>query len=205
EGGVAGGHPRSSRGRDAPAPVRRDDTRAAAAGPGLPRARRLRLGRRDAAEAVRLLRRGALGAEEEERAEQLLGIHEDLYAAFRMMRDEVLGSVAQVGAGMSELRLDAHLDAVQAVARYMDLIKLACLIERRPREEELAGAIAEINQVLSHVASSEQREVFLGSNLDALLLDSERDNLRRRELIAERTTPSLESYLPIRGPGLMLS
>ena len=68
------------------------------------------------------------------------------------MRDEVLGSVAQVGAGMSELRLDAHLDAVQAVARYMDLIKLACLIERRPREEELASAIGEINQVLSHVA-----------------------------------------------------
>src|SRR5436190_362835 len=149
--------------------------------------------------------RAALGASEEERSEELLGIHEDLYAAFRMMRDEVLGSVAQVGAGMSELRLDAHLDAVQAVARYMDLIKLACLIERRPREEELAGAIAEINQVLSHVASPEQREVFLGSNLDALLLASERENLHRRELLAERKVPSLESYLPIRGPGLMLS
>jgi DNA helicase II / ATP-dependent DNA helicase PcrA len=149
--------------------------------------------------------RAAVGADEEERHEELLGIHEDLYAAFRMMRDEVLGSVAQVGAGMSELRLDAHLDAVQAIARYMDLIKLACLIERRPREEELAGAIAEINQVLSHVASTEQREVFLGSNLDELLLASERESLDRRELLAERKVPSLESYLPLRGPGLMLS
>jgi DNA helicase-2/ATP-dependent DNA helicase PcrA len=149
--------------------------------------------------------RAALEAEEEHRNEELLGIHEDLYAAFRMMRDEVLGSVAQVGAGMSELRLDAHLDAVQAVARYMDLIKLACLIERRPREEELTSAIAEINQVLSHVLSSEQREAFLGSNLDELLLASERENLRRRELLAERKVPSLESYLPLRGSGLMLS
>jgi DNA helicase II / ATP-dependent DNA helicase PcrA len=149
--------------------------------------------------------RAALGAEEEERREELLGINEDLYAAFRMMRDEVLGSVAQVGAGMSELRLDAHLDAHQAIARYMDLIKLASLIERRPREEELAEAITEINQVLEQVLSAEQREVFLGSNLDSLLLDTERESLRRRELIAERAAPSLESYLPIRGAGLMLS
>ena len=149
--------------------------------------------------------RAALDVAEEERREELLGIHEDLYAAFRMMRDEVLGSVAQVGAGMSELRLDAHLDAVGAIARYMDLIKLACLIERRPREEELSGAIAEINQVLTHVLSAEQREVFLGSNLDSLLLETERESLRRRELLAERKAPSLESYLPLRGSGLMLS
>ena len=92
-----------------------------------------------------------------------------------MMRDEVLGSVAQVGAGMSELRLDAHLDAVQAIARYMDLIKLAYLMERRPREEELAGSIGEINQVLAQVLSPEQREIFLASNLDSVLLESERE------------------------------
>jgi superfamily I DNA/RNA helicase/CRISPR/Cas system-associated exonuclease Cas4 (RecB family) len=149
--------------------------------------------------------REALAVAEEERREELLGIHEDLYAAFRMMRDEVLGSVAQVGAGMSELRLDAHLDAAQAVARYMELIKLASLMERRPRREELATAIAEINQVLSQVASPEQRELYLGSNLDALLLAEEREKLQRAELIAERTSSSLESYLPIRGQGLMLS
>jgi DNA helicase-2/ATP-dependent DNA helicase PcrA len=149
--------------------------------------------------------RAALTAPEEHQREQLLGIHEDLYAAFRMMRDEVLGSVAQVGAGMSELRLDAHLDAVQAIARYMELIKLASLIERRPRQEELAGAIAEINQVLSQVASPEQRELYLGSNLDSLLMAAEREKLQRGELIAERAGSSLESYLPIRGQGLMLS
>jgi DNA helicase-2/ATP-dependent DNA helicase PcrA len=149
--------------------------------------------------------RAALGASEEERREELLGIHEDLYAAFRMMRDEVLGSVAQVGAGMSELRLDAHLDAVQAIARYMDLIKLAYLMERRPREEELAGSIGEINQVLAQVLSPEQREIFLASNLDSVLLESERESLRRRDLLGERKVPSLESYLPLRGSGLMLS
>jgi superfamily I DNA/RNA helicase/CRISPR/Cas system-associated exonuclease Cas4 (RecB family) len=149
--------------------------------------------------------RAALGASEEVRREELLGIHEDLYAAFRMMRDEVLGSVAQVGASMSELRLDAHLDAAHAVARYMELIKLASLIERRPRQEELADAIAEINQVLGQVASHEQRELYLGSSLDSLLLATEREKLRRSELISERAGSSLESYLPIRGHGLMLS
>src|SRR5207244_3957883 len=77
--------------------------------------------------------------------------------------------------------------------------------ERRPREEELARAIAEINQVLEQVLSREQRDVFLGSNLDAVLLETERETLRRRELVAERKPPSLESYLPLRGSGLMLS
>jgi DNA helicase-2/ATP-dependent DNA helicase PcrA len=103
------------------------------------------------------------------------------------------------------MRLDAHLDAVQAVSRYLELIKLASLIERRPRQEELAGAITEINQVLSHAASPEQRELYLESNLDSLLLAVEREKLQRAELISERTGSSLESYLPIRGQGLMLS
>ena len=60
--------------------------------------------------------RAAIGAEEEEREEELLGIHEDLYAAFRMLRDEVLGGVAQVGIRMGEMRLDAHLDAAAAMS-----------------------------------------------------------------------------------------
>ena len=48
------------------------------------------------------------------------------------------------------------------MARYMELLKLAALIERRPRAEELPGAIAEINQVLAQAASPEQRELYLG-------------------------------------------
>ena len=37
----------------------------------------------------------ALGAQEEERAEQLLGVEEDLLSAFRALRDEVLGERAR--------------------------------------------------------------------------------------------------------------
>ena len=62
-----------------------------------------------------------------------------------MLRDDVMGGVAQVGARMGEMRLDAHLDVAAAVARYMELLKLASLIERHPRAEELPAALAEIN------------------------------------------------------------
>ena len=59
---------------------------------------------------------------------------------------------------MGEMRLDAHLDAPAAVARYMELLKLASLIERHPRPEELPAAIAEINSLLTQTASAEQRQ-----------------------------------------------
>jgi len=149
--------------------------------------------------------RAAVGAEEEERNEELLGIHEDLYAAFRMLRDEVMGGVAQVGARMGEMRLDAHLDAAAAIARYMELLKLASLIERHPRPEELPAAIAEINSLITQTASAEQRQLYQDSNLDELLLETERENLRRRKIVGDQSDVSLEAYLPIRGGGLMLS
>jgi DNA helicase-2/ATP-dependent DNA helicase PcrA len=149
--------------------------------------------------------RAAIGAAEDERKEELLGIHEDLYAAFRMLRDEVMGGVQQVGARMGEMRLDAHLDAPAAVARYMELLKLASLIERHPRPEELPAAIAEINSLITQAASLEQRQLYEESNLDELLLETERENLRRRRIVGEHTDVSLEAYLPIRGGGLMLS
>ena len=149
--------------------------------------------------------RAAVGAEEEERNEELLGIHEDLYAAFRMLRDEVMGGVAQVGARMGEMRLDAHLDAAAAIARYMELLKLASLIERHPRPEELPAAIAEINSLITQTASAEQRQLYQDSNLDELLLETERENLRRRKIVGDQSEVSLEAYLPIRGGGLMLS
>jgi DNA helicase II / ATP-dependent DNA helicase PcrA len=149
--------------------------------------------------------RAAIGADEEERQEELLGIHEDLFAAFRMLRDEVMGGVAQVGARMGEMRLDAHLDAATAIARYMELLKLASLIERHPRPEELPAAIAEINSLVTQTASPEQRQAYQDSTLDEHLLETERENLRRRRIVGEHSDVSLEAYLPIRGGGLMLS
>jgi DNA helicase-2/ATP-dependent DNA helicase PcrA len=116
-----------------------------------------------------------------------------------------MGGVAQVGSRMGEMRLDAHLDAAAATARYMELLKLASLIERHPRPEELPAAIAEINSLITQTASAEQRQLYLDSNLDELLLETERENLRRRKIVGDQADVSLEAYLPIRGGGLMLS
>ena len=87
----------------------------------------------------------------------------------------------------------------------MELLKLASLIERHPRPEELPAAIAEINSLIAQTASAEQRELYQDSNLDELLLETERENLRRRKIVGEQSDVSLEAYLPIRGGGLMLS
>ena len=122
-----------------------------------------------------------------------------------MLRDEVLGGVAQVGARMGEMRLDAHLDAAAAMARYLELLKLASLIERHPRPEELPAAIAEINSLLAQAASPEQRELFLDSNLDERLLETSARTCAGGRIVDEHADVSLEAYLPIRGGGLMLS
>jgi DNA helicase-2/ATP-dependent DNA helicase PcrA len=84
-------------------------------------------------------------------------------------------------------------------------LKLGALIERRPTRQELPSALVEINEVLAQAASAEQRELFLSSNLDELLIATEREKLRREQLVADRAEASLESYLPKRGAGLMLS
>jgi superfamily I DNA/RNA helicase/CRISPR/Cas system-associated exonuclease Cas4 (RecB family) len=146
----------------------------------------------------------ALGAQEEERAEELLGVEEDLLSAFRALRDEVLGGATQVGTEIGEMRLDAHLDAARAVARYLELLKLAALIERRPRQS-LTDAVEEVNQLLVQGASQEQREFFFSSGLDERLLEAERERDKRHALIAARSEPSLESFIPMRGDGVLLS
>ena len=130
---------RGTRRRDAAPSVCRHDPRPQAAGAGVAGGRRDTGPDPQKPSEYYQEARAAVGIEEEERREELLGIHEDLFAAFRMLRDDVMGSVAQVGARMGELRLDAHLDAAGAVARYMELLKLASLIERHPRARGAAG------------------------------------------------------------------
>jgi DNA helicase-2/ATP-dependent DNA helicase PcrA len=53
--------------------------------------------------------------------------------------------------------------------------------------------------------TAEQREIFETSALDEYLLDAERDEKLRARAVAQRSEPSLESFLPRRGDGLMLS
>ena len=148
--------------------------------------------------------RAALGAGWEVLEEELFGPEEALHATFQALRDELLSDVARVGKGLGELRFDTDLDVTHAVTRYLELVKLAALIER-PEGQSVADALGPVNQRLSTELSPLQREVLATSPLDALLLDAERDDRARAAARAARTEPSLEAFLPRRGDGLALS
>jgi DNA helicase-2/ATP-dependent DNA helicase PcrA len=148
--------------------------------------------------------REALGGEWEDVEEELFGPEEALHATFQALRDEVLSDVARVGKGIGELRLDTDLDVTHAVARYLELVKIAALLER-PLGQSIDDALGLVNERLAAAVSPQQRDVLQTSSLDELLLDSERDNRARAAARAARTEPSLEAFLPRRGDGLALS
>ena len=150
--------------------------------------------------------REAVGGEWEEKREELFGPAETLQSTFRILRDELLTTVAQVGGRLGELRFDTDLDVSHAVVRYLELLKLAALMERtRSSEADVGDLLPEINARLLQAVTAEQREIFETSVLDEYLLDAERDEKLRARAVAQRTEPSLESFLPRRGEGLALS
>ena len=150
--------------------------------------------------------RAAVGGEWEPREEELFGPAETLQSTFRLLRDELLTTVAEVGGRLGELRFDTDLDVSHAVVRYLELIKLAALLERTSTGElSVDEALPEVNVRLLQAATCEQREIFETSALDEYLLDAERDERLRARAVAQRNEPSLEPFLPRRGDGLLLS
>src|SRR3954447_22227951 len=148
--------------------------------------------------------RAVLDAPEQEHGEELFGPAEGLQATYRMIQDEVLEEAWRAGGKLREPRLDTYVDVTRAVARFLELVKLAGLIQGSA-EEPVADSLAAINDLLDHSISSEQRSALHDSGLDAYLLDEEGAAKRRRELIEQRDEPSLEAFLPRRGEGLALS
>jgi DNA helicase-2/ATP-dependent DNA helicase PcrA len=146
----------------------------------------------------------ALGAVWEERAEELFGPDESLHSTYRILRDELLETIKRTGSSLGELRFDTELDVSHAVVRYLEVVKLAALIERA-RDQPLADALDEVNARIAQAVAPEQREIFQSSSLDDYLLGADRDTRRRAAAIAAREEPSLEPFLPTRGDGLMLS
>jgi DNA helicase-2/ATP-dependent DNA helicase PcrA len=140
------------------------------------------------------------GAEEEEHEEELFGPAEGLHATYRTLREQVLEASWRAGRELSEPRLDTAIDVNRAIARYLELLKLAALAQR-PGEERMAEAIEAVNGLLRQVATPEQQAELDASSLDAYLLDSESERGRRLQLIADRAEPSLEAFLPRRGDG----
>jgi superfamily I DNA/RNA helicase/RecB family exonuclease len=139
-------------------------------------------------------------AEEEFHEEELFGPAEGLHATYRMLREEVLEASWKAGRQLSEPRLDTAVDVNRAIARHLELLKLAALAQM-PGEQATAEAIEAINGLLRQVATPEQQAELDASALDAYLLDSERKREGRRRLIAARQEPSLEAFLPRRGDG----
>jgi DNA helicase II / ATP-dependent DNA helicase PcrA len=160
---------------------------------GLPR-RRLFTTDTDAAELL------AAGEEGEDQRDPL---HSTLLA----LRAEVLDSVARISGRLGELRLDTDLDVSHGVVRYLELLKLAALLER-PDGQGLEEALGDINARLLGAATPLQREIFQTSTLDQMLLAAEHEGGGGGACIstlAAREEPSLETFLPRSGEGLSLS
>ena len=148
--------------------------------------------------------RAELGAEWEEHAEQLFGPDETLHATFRQLRDELLEDVPRVGTRLGELRFDTDLDVAHAAVRYLELLKIAALLER-PAGQSVAEALPNVNARLMEAVTAQQKDILLSSSLDEAVLEAERDERARAASVAARAEPSLEPFLPKRGDGLMLS
>jgi DNA helicase-2/ATP-dependent DNA helicase PcrA len=148
--------------------------------------------------------RDALGSDEEIHEEELFGPAEGLHSTYRMLRDEVLEASWRAGSALSEMRLDTAEDVTNAVARYLELIKLAALVQR-PGPEPAAESLAALNELIGRAASPEQRAALELSALDEYVIGEQADLAARRELVAARREPSLEQFIPRRGGGLALS
>jgi DNA helicase-2/ATP-dependent DNA helicase PcrA len=144
----------------------------------------------------------ATGGEEEAHEEELFGPAEGLHATYRKLREEVLEASWKAGRELSEPRLDTAVDVNRAIARYLELLKLAALAQR-PGDEATAEAVEAVNGLLRQVATPEQQAELDASGLDAYLLGSEHEREGRRRLISARHEPSLEAFLPRRGDGAL--
>jgi DNA helicase II / ATP-dependent DNA helicase PcrA len=145
---------------------------------------------------------GAEGVLEELHEEELFGPAEGLHATYRALREQVLEDSWRAGRELSEPRLDTAIDVNRAIARYLELLKVAALAQR-PGDEPTAEAVAAVNGLLRQVASAEQQAELDASSLDAYLLDSEHERGRRLDLVAAREEPSLAAFLPRRGDGML--
>ena len=92
--------------------------------------------------------RAVLDAKEQSHGEELFGPAEGLHATYRMIQDEVLEEAWRAGGQLNEPRLDTSIDVNRAVARFLELLKLAALIQR-PGEEPVADSLRNVNEVLA--------------------------------------------------------
>jgi DNA helicase-2/ATP-dependent DNA helicase PcrA len=128
-----------------------------------------------------------------------------LEATLKQLRDELLDSVGRIGGRLSELRLDTELDISHGVVRYLELLKLATLVQR-PAGQSLEEALSDVNARLLAATTPTQREIFQTSTLDeSLLADANASGPTVRLRPGPQEEPSLSPFLPRKGVGLALS
>lgn len=127
-----------------------------------------------------------------------------LEMTLRLLREEVLDSIARIGGRLGELRLDTDLDISHGVVRYLELLKLSALLQR-PEGQDLEEALADVNTRLLGATTPLQREIFQTSTLDETLLDVNGDERARAQALVPREEHSLGPFLPRKGIGLALS
>jgi DNA helicase-2/ATP-dependent DNA helicase PcrA len=149
--------------------------------------------------------RVALDAQWEEMTAAPVDPDRTIEAALRAMRQELLDGVASIGGRLRELRLDTDIDVSHGIVRYLELVKLATLLER-PAGQSVADALTDVNARLLCAVTPLQREILESSSLDEELLAGRGVAAAGPALgRAEAGAPSLQRFLPRRGDGLLLS
>lgn len=146
--------------------------------------------------------RRALGAEWEDHDERLFGPDDTLHATFRTLRDRLLRDVATIGARLGDLRMDTDVDVAHGVTRYLELMKVAALINR-PDGQDVGAAIPAIDGAIHQAATALQKELLLSSTLDEEIVAAASQTAERRA--AGRGEPALEPFLPLRDGGVVMS
>jgi DNA helicase-2/ATP-dependent DNA helicase PcrA len=130
---------------------------------------------------------------------------EELETTLQQLREELLESIGRIGGRLSELRLDTDLDISHGVVRYLELLKLAALLQR-PTGQSLEEALGDVNARLLAATTPTQREIFQTSTLDEMLLaDPGARSAALRSKLGRHEEPSLGPFLPRKGVGLALS
>jgi DNA helicase-2/ATP-dependent DNA helicase PcrA len=157
-----------------------------------------------AAAAERL--REELAAEWEEPRQAPANPDELIEAALRTLRQELLDGVASIGGRLGELRLDTDVDVSHGVVRYLELVKLAALLER-PSGQSIEDALADVNNRLLAAVTPLQREILESSTLDEELLEGRAGRAQAASSVGLSAAgePALRRFLPRRGEGLLLS
>jgi DNA helicase-2/ATP-dependent DNA helicase PcrA len=123
--------------------------------------------------------RAVLGADAEQVPEERGRPAETLRATLQVLREEVLAGVGRIAGRLRESRLDTDLDISHGVVRYLELLKLAALVQR-PAGQDVEETISDLNARLLAAATPLQREIFQTSTLDQTLVST----------LAERTDDS---------------